>query len=83
MTTIADIRRAALRSLIPPPRIALSQWIEGLAPYRPSLLAVAAVRSAAARMSARPRRYQMSGSGGSGSTMSFSPNFHSMLIVLI
>ena len=28
MTAIADIRRSALRSLIPPPRIALSQWIE-------------------------------------------------------
>jgi len=25
---IATIRRAALRSLIPPPRIALSDWIE-------------------------------------------------------
>lgn len=28
MTTIATIRRNALRSLIPPPRIALSEWIE-------------------------------------------------------
>jgi hypothetical protein len=28
MTTIATIRRNALRSLVPPPRIALSQWIE-------------------------------------------------------
>ena len=28
MTALADIRRTALRSLIPPPRIALSQWIE-------------------------------------------------------
>ena len=28
MTTIADIRRAALRSLIPPPRLKLSKWIE-------------------------------------------------------
>lgn len=28
MTTIATVRRAALRSLIPPPRLALSDWIE-------------------------------------------------------
>lgn len=28
MTTIADIRVAALRSLIPPPRLQLSEWIE-------------------------------------------------------
>jgi hypothetical protein len=28
MTTLATIRRHAMRSLIPPPRIALSQWIE-------------------------------------------------------
>ena len=28
MTTLAAIRRAALRSLIPPPRLALSDWIE-------------------------------------------------------
>jgi phage terminase large subunit GpA-like protein len=28
MGTLADIRRNALRSLIPPPRLALSQWIE-------------------------------------------------------
>jgi hypothetical protein len=29
MTTVADIRRKALRSLIPPPRLQLSEWIEG------------------------------------------------------
>jgi phage terminase large subunit GpA-like protein len=29
MTTVADIRRTALRSLIPPPRLQLSEWIEG------------------------------------------------------
>ena len=28
MTTLAAVRRAALRSLIPPPRLALSDWIE-------------------------------------------------------
>jgi phage terminase large subunit GpA-like protein len=28
MTTIADIRRNALRSLVPPPRLKLSDWIE-------------------------------------------------------
>jgi hypothetical protein len=28
MTTLTTIRRTALHSLIPPPRIALSQWIE-------------------------------------------------------
>ena len=28
MTTIDDIRRAALRGLIPPPRLRLSEWIE-------------------------------------------------------
>jgi hypothetical protein len=28
MTTLADIRARALRSLIPPPRLHLSQWIE-------------------------------------------------------
>lgn len=28
MTSIADIRRNALRSLIPPPRLQLSEWIE-------------------------------------------------------
>ena len=28
MTTLAHIRSSALRSLIPPPRLQLSQWIE-------------------------------------------------------
>jgi hypothetical protein len=28
MATVATIRRNALRSLIPPPRLRLSQWIE-------------------------------------------------------
>jgi phage terminase large subunit GpA-like protein len=28
MTALADIRRTALRSLIPPPRLQLSEWIE-------------------------------------------------------
>jgi hypothetical protein len=28
MTALVTIRRNALRSLIPPPRIALSEWIE-------------------------------------------------------
>jgi hypothetical protein len=29
MGTLAGIRRNALRSLIPPPRLQLSEWIEG------------------------------------------------------
>ena len=29
MTTLAEVRTAALRSLIPPPRVKLSEWIEG------------------------------------------------------
>jgi hypothetical protein len=35
---IAEIRQNALRSLIPPPRLALSQWIESNIRARPAKL---------------------------------------------